>query len=287
MSITVCTFIKRENNYIDEWLSWHLSIGVDKFIIYDNNDGREDYPMTDFVSKKVMEKKVKVIYKRNETIDKNKEWKNMYNMCMTKWMVFLDVDEYIKLNNEMSINEWLNQEKFNDADNIRVSVKCFSKVNNEFTGDYSIQDRLKLEIPYPNRYNRAVKTFIKCGHEEAKYVTSDGVYAKNTNTIYCNGTQMHINIHSVKDVDFSEIEIDAYPTKTMEEFCFQKIGRNRNVDNTTIDEYKKKYFEVNRYSVENEQKFEHLISKAYGTIDRNTHSYAMFDFGDGQSNDAK
>ena len=44
MTTAICAFMKRENAYIDEWLKHHISIGIDKIILFDNNDNMEDYP---------------------------------------------------------------------------------------------------------------------------------------------------------------------------------------------------------------------------------------------------
>ena len=34
---TICLLAKNENDYINEWLSWHLNINFDHIYIYDND----------------------------------------------------------------------------------------------------------------------------------------------------------------------------------------------------------------------------------------------------------
>lgn len=36
MNIALCLIIKNETEYLDEWLEYHRNVGIDKFIIYDN-----------------------------------------------------------------------------------------------------------------------------------------------------------------------------------------------------------------------------------------------------------
>lgn len=37
MTIAICLIIKDENQYLEEWLNHHRKLGIDFFIIYDNN----------------------------------------------------------------------------------------------------------------------------------------------------------------------------------------------------------------------------------------------------------
>lgn len=284
MSITVCTFIKKENNYIDEWLSHHINIGVDKFIIYDNNDGREDYPMTEYVSQQVIQKKVKIIYKRNEHLDKNIELKNLYEMCYTDWMVFLGVDEFIKLNNGMNINDWLRQEKFSDATNIKISVRSFNDNNIIYCADnHNVISRFNQITFNRNPFNHCSKTIIRTKITDINELSEIGLKASNVKTVYCNGNVVNLNIVDFPLEDFSEIEIDAYPTKSLEEYCYMKVGRNKEYDEAMINRYKEKYFEINNITPEKEQMFDYFISKIYKneTPERMLYSYAEFNFGNG------
>ncbi|MDE6460455.1 MAG: glycosyltransferase family 92 protein, partial [Paramuribaculum sp.] len=34
--LAVCAIAKNEGSYFKEWIDWHLSVGVEKFYIYDN-----------------------------------------------------------------------------------------------------------------------------------------------------------------------------------------------------------------------------------------------------------
>ena len=36
--VSIITCIKQENEYIKEWLDWHIKCGIDHFYLCDNND---------------------------------------------------------------------------------------------------------------------------------------------------------------------------------------------------------------------------------------------------------
>ena len=38
MKAVICAIAKFEYNYIYEWVEYHLNLGFDKIVIYDNND---------------------------------------------------------------------------------------------------------------------------------------------------------------------------------------------------------------------------------------------------------
>lgn len=288
MTTTVCAFIKQENNYIDEWLSWHLSIGVDKFILYDNNDGREDYPMTEYVSQQVAAKKVKIFNRRNEHLDKNKEISLLYKQAATDWFVLLSIDEFIVLKNHSSINEWLSEDKFRNADNIRVSMKSFNSAGvTRFDGNFNVRNRFTIENKKDNSFNTKLKTFSRCRNNIYKSIDENGLHGESIMTMYCDGSIMKTSICMTTKRDFSEIEIDAYPTKSLEEYCYIKVGRNKTFDKENISRYKEKYFEMNGQDYEKSMMFDYFISDIYKNEDiEGADSYALFDFGDGQLNGA-
>lgn len=287
--ITVCSFIKLENDYIDEWLSYHISIGVDKFIIVDNNDGREDYPMTDYAITEANRKKVRFINKRNLKLDKNREMVEMYQMCSEGWVVFLDIDEFIELNGFSSINEWLSQQKFRDAANVRTDVISYG--DNDIVqcnGNHMVRSRFTKISRKSSKFNNEVKAFIRAGIPNIKTLDDRGIRARGTKTVGVNGEEQPVNCVNYDFEDLSEVYIAAYPTKSLEEFCMTKIGRNKNFDEAMVDKYKEDYFAVNKKTKEKEEMFTYYINKRYFKDEKHygMHSYANVYFGNGKSSDA-
>jgi len=291
MSITLCAFIKKENSYIDEWVMHHMNIGVDKFILYDNNDGKEDFPMTELVSRLVMNKTIHIEYKRNTKLDLHAERMNMYKSCDTDWMMFLDIDEFLVLHKFDNVNDWLSKDKFKDSHNIIVSIKSFDDNDILYcVNNHNVRQRFKRICFKSNRFNHKVKPIIRC-NVDFYDIIPNGLVGKNIKTSYCDGKQYNINyIHPRIEV-FDEIEIDAYPTKSLEEYCKIKVGRNK-FDIEKINIYKEKYFELNKHTLEKDKLFNQFIQETYkneridGLHEYALHSYAEFNFGNGKPNNA-
>ena len=116
-TLSIVVMIKNEGEYIKEWLEYHKLVGVDKFIIYDNNSddnlksilqpyidvGEVDYifypkTQTDFEKKgKKVEYWAFQAYAYNDSI---KKYRNK-----SKWLGFIDIDEFIvPVKNDKIIN---------------------------------------------------------------------------------------------------------------------------------------------------------------------------------------
>jgi hypothetical protein len=124
-TLSIVVIIKNEGEYIKEWLEYHKLVGVDKFIIYDNNSednlkfilqpyidkGEVDYifyPKTqaDFEKKgKKVEYWAFQAYAYNDAI---KKYRNK-----SKWIGFIDIDEFIVPVRNDNIIDVLNEIKKN------------------------------------------------------------------------------------------------------------------------------------------------------------------------------
>jgi hypothetical protein len=102
----ICLLIKDENDYINEWLDWHINIGFQHFYIYDNG------------SKIPIEESVNDRYKSYCTfIDFSGDHKNTQLDCYTNalenyggrvnWLAFIDTDEFVRTVNGENINDFL------------------------------------------------------------------------------------------------------------------------------------------------------------------------------------
>lgn len=108
----ICLIIKDENDYINEWLEWHINIGFQHFYIYDNG------------SKILIKNSVNEKYLSYCTfIDFSNETEQIQSKCYAhalkslkkdvKWLAFIDTDEFIRLVNNDNINDFLKEyEKF-------------------------------------------------------------------------------------------------------------------------------------------------------------------------------
>jgi hypothetical protein len=91
--VSICCIIKDENAYLDEWIRYHLLIGVQHFYIYDN---QSKVPVAATLQENGL-----AGYATVHTIKGRSKQVKAYRRCLKKyrktsrWMAFIDTDEFI------------------------------------------------------------------------------------------------------------------------------------------------------------------------------------------------
>ena len=94
--VCIRTFGKLENLYIREYISHYLNYGVDKIIIYDNNDIRGekfDNIINDYIANKTVEI-INFIGRKKSRLKAYQHYLNNKN-SFYDWLIFYDIDEFI------------------------------------------------------------------------------------------------------------------------------------------------------------------------------------------------
>ena len=106
---SLCLIIRDENEYLAEWLRWHLDVGVEHFYIYDHGSKQPVLEFVDGLGREIAEK-VTVI----DWSGKHKDAQpDAYNDCLNKfrgesrWIGFVDTDEQIEVKTGQSLPELL------------------------------------------------------------------------------------------------------------------------------------------------------------------------------------
>lgn len=95
----ICAILKDETPYLEEWIKHHLAIGVEHFVLYDNNSA---IPIRETLKTYIRTGDVEVI---ECPIVESPQLK-AYNHCLfemhnrTKWIAFIDGDEFITLHKQ-------------------------------------------------------------------------------------------------------------------------------------------------------------------------------------------
>ena len=140
--VLLCGIGKLENDYIREWVEYHKRLGFTNIVLYDNNDpdGERfedvigDYIKSGYVILKNWRgRELAQIPSYNECY---KEYHGKYD-----WIGFWDIDEFIEFENEKTIQGFLGQKKFKDAQCIRIGWKQYtdSGLIRVVNGNYSVK----------------------------------------------------------------------------------------------------------------------------------------------------
>ncbi len=107
--ITICAIFKDEAQNFDEWLSYHISLGVDHFYLY-NNFSSDNY--IEVLSPYIKSGRITLIEWSH-----NKGQLSAYQHCYdnynqdSQWLGFIDLDEFVVPNTANNIKDFLEQYK--------------------------------------------------------------------------------------------------------------------------------------------------------------------------------
>ena len=122
----LCSIAKKENLYIKEFVEHYFTIGINKIVIYDNNDEtgeKMDQILNEYIERGYIDiinyrgKKGAQMLSFNDCYSKNK---NLFD-----WIMFFDIDEYLILNEYKNINNFLRNKKYKECDVIQINWVIF------------------------------------------------------------------------------------------------------------------------------------------------------------------
>ena len=247
IKICLCTPVKKENRYLNEFIDHYKSYNVDKIFLYDNNDVSGEYleeviynyVQSGFVNIKNFRGKKKVLYEMMNDCYKT-------NYLKYDWLIFYEVDEFIYLKNYTDIKKFLNEDKFNHCQTIQLNWVMHTDNENICYENKS----LKIRFPDSNKSLKVtgIKSILR---GKIPYIIINCVHKLNKNLKTCNGFGERTHVKGGTDkLDNNYYYIDHYFCKSTEEFL-NKINKGDvlfNQDN--ILDRIKVYLSINKVTKE-------------------------------------
>lgn len=218
--LAVCAIAKNEGPYFKEWLDWHISQGVEKFYIYDNESTdctRE--VLAPYIESGVVEYIYYPGYRRqiaayDDCIDRHR--------FDTRWLAFIDLDEFIVPLRDSSITEFLTG--FENSPVVEINWLIYGSGGAEKKSPAPVMERFRRHSIPSHRLNRHVKSivnprrvFTMTGCHEAARI--DGVAADS------HGDPITRNFRE-REPQQDVIRINHYAVRSKEEFI-EKQNRGR------------------------------------------------------------
>lgn len=243
--------MKNEEKYLDEWLFYHLNVGIEHFYLYDNET--ENQKEIANVLKKY--DKYITLY----SAPGKAQQLNTYNHCLTNhrkdtyWLATIDLDEFIVPNKEYDLKNAISI--YHKFDGIGINWLIFGnngheKVNNDFrviqrfnkctnpdkTLDHSLQHSHKFEsCTHIKTIAKTSKVLFYNNPHFASYSENSFACDENMNPI--TGSNRKIGFAGTNFVSHNLLQINHYSVKSWEEF--QKRRSQPLADNFTIPDFYK------------------------------------------------
>lgn len=230
MKVLLCSIGRQENKYIREFVEYYKVLGVTNICLFDNNyDGEENF--SDVISDYINEGFVIVKDYRNKPNCQIEA----YNECYTTygseydWIMFFDVDEFMFVNCNKTVGEYLSRPEFNEFDMIHINWLMFGDGGAVKSDGRGLLERIKEHLPldqkttydFPDTFH--CKSIIRGGIKDFKWSGTSHtpmmeLKCCNSFGIPCDGKSLFI------PYDFRNSGLRHFSTKTAEEYAF-KIKR--------------------------------------------------------------
>ena len=155
--VSLCLIVKDEEQFLPEWIDYHILLGVERFYIYDNESLiNPENLLADHIKRgwvvlhKIAGKAVQL---------------QAYKHCLdhygkqTHWMGFIDADEFIVLKTKKTIQSFLDE--YQDFAGLAISSVFFGKNGHENRprGGQILNYLVRTENQFPE--NKLVKCIVK------------------------------------------------------------------------------------------------------------------------------
>jgi hypothetical protein len=280
---SICSVYKNETLHILEWIEYHRLIGFQHFYLY-NNLSNDDLPVTykdDRKSDKIFREALIEYYTNigilthheytvNLSEDNFKHQINLpdypFNHCTrfakgeSKWVAYIDMDEFIFINNKnKNIIDILN-DKFSHADGISLNAHLFGTSKHYFESKGLCIDNYKYE-------NSKMDHFVKLMYKPDHIIQFNGPHVVHPveRTVSVDGAGKIIRPHfSIYGIVNPILTIYHYRSKSLWYWLNVKLGRVFN--KKTILDMERPGDGMKKSLILFEILFEHIIRKIHTII---------------------
>ena len=221
---------KLENNYVNELVDYYKNIGVDKFILGDNND-KDSERLSDVLQKEIEEGLVDILDFTGQRKHQTDFFKDSYEMYKDKcrWISFYDFDEFLEIkdgNKSLTVQSYFTEEKFRNCDVILINWLVFNDNDLIKYDSRPVTERFTKAL-YNAPDNVFVKAIIKGNIRYNPWDTDQTSHRPNHHEKTClyNGQRAKTFNDVLKPPRIDNIYIKHYVTKTIEEYILNKYKR--------------------------------------------------------------
>ena len=251
-----------------------MNIGVDKFIIADNNLPNTE-KISDVIEKFIKNNTVDIINIIGNYIEHNELYEKIYVKYKKKceWMTFFDFDEYLRMHskegNIIGLKEYLSNNVFDKCEAIVINWLLYNDNNLIYYDNKTTVERFSNPL-FNYHANVYVKPILRGNLNKEVFKVNNTHYIPNKEIITCDsmGNIRNGLIDGINPPLFKYAYLMHFNTRTAEEFV-QKIKRRYPPNKfLQLNDKIKTFFTINKFTEEKLQFFEKSFNKSFDNIRR-------------------
>lgn len=210
--LTICSIVKDENEYLEEWIRYHLKIGVTQIYLYDNGS---KMPVKHLIKKLKLTRHVTVINFPGAT-----KQLQAYKNCIkrysysAKWIAFIDADEFLVPKSTLG-NMPAILEAFEPYGALGINWQLFGSSGHKIRTGKPVLDNFirKAEIGF--HINKHVKCIVQPKKVRSVLNPHEFVYIDNYECVNENFVTVS---NGFSDPSINKVQLNHYYCKSYEEF---------------------------------------------------------------------
>lgn len=205
--ISVCCIFQNEARFLEEWIEHHKNIGIEHFYMIDNASTDNSYEILEPYIKKGIVEYFHIPIVCNDHVSWNnlqcKSYEIMINYAknQTKWLAFIDSDEFIVLVKDKRIKSFLRQ--YEDYAGVCINWVFFGTSNIWEVPYGKMTKTLLYRAPLNFKDHAQIKTIVKpeevlsCKNPHY-FIFKDFKYAVNSDKEICDGCLSNICMDKIR-----------------------------------------------------------------------------------------
>ena len=277
MKVAVCSALKMENKYIEEWVRHYKKIGFDKIILFDNNDSDGEKAIdVPYVAEQVEEGYIDIYYHPDVRAMQTSEFTECYNLYQKDydWIAFFDIDEYFEMKNFDDIHRYLALPQFDKFDCVQILWKMYDDngIIEVKDGDYSVVNRFTHEFKQPQKsiaeLAEQAKFYLKKSIIRGK--TDKPVVFKGPNShcpvpedtyegftaCNCDGSSTDPFVYRPNNIYADDAYLKHYTCKSLQEFIENKLVR---LSGASLEVHEKARINILFYFIYNDLTYDKIV----------------------------
>lgn len=221
LDLIICAVSKHEGRYLKDWIEWHKALGVQKFVIYDEGSEHETLKV---LQEYVWQDLVEYIPATTHPV----QYQAYANCCerwafRAKWILFIDIDEFINPYNLPSTNlvDFLNRFEFDGISGVSIAWHCFGSNEKDIYEPIPVWNRIFKRVDYEgaHKHTKHIKSFVRPEH--VREINDPHWIKLKQGKISVDPKMRMITIseYAANDFPVDEIVVNHYSTKTREEWA--------------------------------------------------------------------
>ena len=264
--VALVLFVKDEADEIAWWIAWHLTIGINTILIYDDGSSDGTWEIVNAAAK-VLDVRC---FRTAEGLRFQHRQGQTYMRALDDfrsefdWIGFLDADEYLDLKLSPNIQEFLGS--FVDADGVAINWCCYGSNNHIIKPNSNPLEAYTRHSDVGYSENNYVKSFVRPKHTDSIYLNTHQ-YAVHGRYVLPDGSDVvweepHLQ-RSVSKPNWDKALIRHYIIRSVEHYV-EKVKRRSDIRTTglTMDFFR--HYDRNDVAENiDKQKVERLYSVVY------------------------